>query len=167
MASYFCANGPMVTTGSYAPVATGTAIKTMLQIVAGTNPLTVWKWGLDFDGTGTVPIKCELIHTGTVPATGMVAHVAAGVQPLGPIQVASAVSYGTGATAYAATGTNTTEGTITTTRWGSINSVLPGNGDRNEWSLGREFYIPPAGVLRIRATATVTANMSCYVCFDE
>lgn len=167
MADYFAYNGPMTTTASYVPVSTGTAIKTMLQIQVGTLPIRIWKWGLDFDGTGTVPIKCELVHTGTIPATGMVAHVASGVQPYGPEQQASTVTLGTSATAYAATAANTTEGTITTTRYGSINSVLPGNGDRNEWSLGREFWVPAGGVVRIRATATVAANMACYMLWNE
>jgi uncharacterized protein YaiE (UPF0345 family) len=170
MASYFAYNGPMVTTASYAPVATaavsGTA-KTMLQIVApATGPgITVWKWGLDFDGTGTNPLRCELIDTFAVAAT-VTAHVAAGLQPLDGSQSASRVQVGsTTLSGYTATA----EGTITQTRYGSINSVLPGNGDRNEWSLGREFFIPAAHVLRIRVTPSeaTARNCACYVCWDE
>src|SRR6476660_1294137 len=119
MPDYFAYNGPMVTTASYVPVTTGTAIKTMLQVKAPANaPMTVWKWAIDFDGTGTVPIRCEILETGTVAAT-VTAHVAAGVQPLGPSQVASQVQYSTTGTGYTATA----EGTITATRYGSINSV--------------------------------------------
>jgi hypothetical protein len=164
VASYLAYNGPMVTTAAYVPVTTGTAIKTMLQIAApAAGPgLTVWKWGLDFDGTGTVPIKCELIDTFAIGAT-VTAHVAAGIQPLGMDQVASRVQLGTALSGYTATA----EGTITQTRYGSINSVLPGNGDRNEWSLGREFYIPAGHIVRIRATATAAVNMACYMCWDE
>lgn len=165
MASFFAYNGPMVTTGAYTPVTTGTATKTMLQILApatGTG-LTVWKWGLDFDGTGTTPIKCELIDTYLIAAT-VTAHVTAGIQSYDADQAsASRVQLSTTGSGYTATA----EGTITQTRYGSINSVLPGNGDRNEWSLGREFYIPPAHVVRIRATATAAANMTCYLCWDE
>lgn len=163
MPSYFAYNGPMVTTAAYVPVTTGTAIKTMLQIKApAAAPLTVWKWGLDFDGTGTTPIKCELIETGSVAAT-VTAHVAAGIQPYGLSTIASQVQLGTTASGYTATA----EGTITATRYGSINSVLPGNGDRNEWSLGREFVVPPGNILRIRVTATAAVNCACYVCWDE
>jgi len=163
MPSYIAYNGPMVTTAAYAPVTTGTAIKTMLQIKApAAAPMIVWKWGLDFDGTGTVPIKCELIETGTVAAT-VTAHVASGIQPYSQGQVASQVQLGTSATGY----TSSAEGTITATRYGSLNSVLPGNGDRNEWSLGREFYVPPGNILRIRVTATAAVNCACYVCWDE
>lgn len=163
MGMYLAYNGPMVTTGSYAPVATGTTIKTMLQLTAGaTNPLIIWKWGLDFDGSGAAPIKCELVHTGTIAAT-VTAHVAAGIQPLGIDQSPSSVVLGTGASGYTASA----EGTITTTRYGSINSVFPGNGDRNEWSLGREFFVPVNGVVRIRVLAPATVNMACYLCWEE
>lgn len=163
MASYFAYNGPMVTTAAYVPVTTGTAIKTMLQIKApAAAPMTVWKWGLDFDGTGTTPIKCELVETGAVAAT-VTAHVAAGIQPYGGTQVASQAQLGTTASGYTATA----EGTITATRYASINSVLPGNGDRNEWSLGREFYVPPGNIIRIRVTATAAVNCAAYICWDE
>lgn len=163
MPSYFAYNGPMVTTGSYTPVTTGTSTKTMLQIKApALAPMIVWKWGLDFDGTGTSPIKCELIDTGSVAAT-VTAHTSTGITIYGEGQVASQVQLGTTATGYTAT----VEGSITTTRYGSINSVLPGNGDRNEWSLGREFYIPPGNVVRIRVTAAAAVNCAAYICWSE
>lgn len=163
MPSYFSYNGSMVTTGAYAPVATGTTIKTLLQIKApALAPMLVWKWGLDFDGTGTTPIKCELIDTGTVAAT-VTAHVASGITLYGQGQVASQCQLSTTGTGYTATA----EGTITATRYASLNSVLPGNGDRNEWSLGREFYVPPGNVLRIRVLASASVNAACYVCWDE
>lgn len=163
MPTYFAYNGPMVTTAGYTPVTTGTAIKTMLQIKApAAAPITVWKWGLDFDGTGTTPIKCELVETGTVAAT-VTAHVAAGVQQYGPATIASQVQLGTTASGYTATA----EGTITATRYASINSVLPGNGDRNEWSLSREFYVPAGNIIRIRVTATAAVNCMAYMIWDE
>lgn len=163
MPSYIAFNGAMVTTAGYVPITTGTAIKTLLQIKApAAAPLLVWKWGLDFDGTGSTPIKCELIETGTVGAT-LTAHVAAGIQQYGQAQVASQVQLGTTASGFTATA----EGTITATRYASLNSVLPGNGDRNEWSLGREFYVPAGNIVRIRVTATAAVNCMCYICWDE
>jgi uncharacterized protein YaiE (UPF0345 family) len=163
MPSYFAYNGPMVTTGSYTPVTTGSAIKTMLQIKApAAAPMVVWKWGLDFDGTGTTPIKCELIETGTIAAT-VTAHATSGIMQYGQAQVASQVQLGTAATGYTASA----EGSITATRYAAVNSVLPGNGDRNEWSLGREFYVPPNAIIRIRVTAAAAVNCACYVMWDE
>lgn len=164
MPSYLAYNGPMVTTGSYAPVTTGTAAKTILQIKApSAAPMIVWKWGLDFDGTGTTPIKCELIETGTVGGT-VTAHTSTGIVQYGQGQVASQVQLGTTATGYTCP---TTEGTITATRYASLNSVLPGNGDRNEWSLGREFFVPAGNIIRVRVTASVAVNCMAYICWDE
>ena len=163
MPSYFAYNGPMVTAAAYVPITTGTAIKTLLQIKApAAAPMVVWKWGLDFDGTGTTPIKCELIETGTVGAT-VTAHVAAGIQQYGQAQVASQVQLGSTSSGYTSSG----EGAITITRYASLNSVLPGNGDRNEWSLGREFYVPPGNIIRIRVTATAAVNAMAYMAWDE
>jgi uncharacterized protein YaiE (UPF0345 family) len=102
------------------------------------------------------------VTTGTVAAT-VTAHVASGITLYGQGQVASQVQLSTTGTGYTATA----EGTITTTRYGSINSVLPGNGDRNEWSLGREFYIPPGNIVRIRVTATAAVLCAAYLAWDE
>lgn len=165
MPDFIAYNGPMVTTAAYVPVTTGTAIKTLLQIKApAATGITIWKWHVDFDGTGTTPIKCELIDTGTVAAT-VTAHVAAGLQCISShLPIASAVQIGsTTNSGYTATA----EGTITTTRYGSLNSVLPGNGDRNEWSLGREFWIPPGNIVRIRVTATAAVNAMCFMLWNE
>lgn len=163
MPSYIAFNGAMVTTAGYVPVTTGAAVKTMLQIKApAAASILVWKWGLDFDGTGTTPIKCELIETGTVGAT-LAAHAASGIQPYGPSQMASQVQLGTTASGYTATA----EGSITATRYAALNSVLPGNGDRNEWSLGREFFVPAGNIIRIRVTASSAVNCVAYMCWDE
>lgn len=164
MPDFIAYNGAMVTTAAYVPITTGTAIKTLLQIKApAATGITIWKWHVDFDGTGTTPIKCELIDTGTVGAT-VTAHVAAGVQCLSAhYPITSGVQLGTTSTGYTSTG----EGTITATRYGSLNSVLPGNGDRNEWSLGREFWVPPGNIVRIRVTATAAVNAMCFMCWEE
>jgi uncharacterized protein YaiE (UPF0345 family) len=162
---YMVHNGPMVTTASYVPVTTGTAVKTMLQVKAPANaPMIIWKWAIDFDGTAaSPPVKCELIDTGTVAAT-ITAFVAADITQYGPGQVASQIQVGsTTNSGYTASA----EGTITTTRTGALNSVAAGNGDRNEWSLGREFYVPPGNIVRIRVTAAVAVNCACALYWEE
>jgi hypothetical protein len=164
MPDFFAYNGPMVTVGAYAPVTTGTAIKTMLQVKApATHGMWVWKWAVDFDGTGTTPIKCELIETGTVGAT-VTAHVAAGLQPYGLDRVASQAQIGSVTNSGY---TSTAEGTIVATRYGSMNTVMPGNGDRNEWSLSREFWVPAGNYVRIRVITTVAQNCMCYLVWTE
>lgn len=166
---YFAYNGPMVTTAAFAPVATsavpGTA-KTMLQIASSsTTALRVVKWGVTAEGSGgTAPLKCELMTTGSVAAT-VTAHVAAGIQPYGPDQSSSSVQLGTALSGYTATA----EGTITATRYGDMQEILPGNYFQNEWSLAREFFVPASSFLRVRVTPTeaVARNVSCYVVWEE
>lgn len=166
---YFAYNGPMVTTAAFASVNTaavsGTA-KTMLQIAtSAATAIRVVKWGVIAEGSGgTAPLKCELLTTGAIPAT-VTAHVTAGVQPYGPDQSASAVTLGTAATGYTATA----EGTITATRYGDIQEILPGNYFQNEWSLAREFFVPASSFLRIRVTPTeaVARGIICWALWEE
>lgn len=167
MSDYFAYNGPMVTTAPAVAVTTGTATKTMMQVVAGPNdPLRVWKWGVILDpGTTTGTVKAELIHTGTVAATvtGYTAGLT-GVQPYGPDQVTSATIQGsTTGSGYTATA----EGTITASRYGDLQWLTSGTYSQNEWSLDREFYVPAAGVLRVRLTATVTTNALVWAIWSE
>src|SRR4051812_23303631 len=62
--NYLVYNGARPTTAATAPVTTGTAIKTMLQIATpATEDLTVIEWGISFDGTSGTPGKVELIQT--------------------------------------------------------------------------------------------------------
>jgi hypothetical protein len=164
MTLYKAYNGPMVTTAAFVPVTTGTAIKTMLQFLAGTaDPMKVIAWGIEFDGiAAAAPIKCELVHTGTVAAT-VTAHVAAGIQPFQADQLASAVQLSTTGTGYTATA----EGTITTTRYGDIHLVDPTQKLSYEWSLGREFWVPAAGILRVRVTAAAAVNCVTWVLWED
>lgn len=169
MGSYQLANSPAPGATVYTPQPTGTTLRTMLQIQAGaSDPLIIWKWGLDFDGTGTAPIRCELISS-SVGTAGLTAHTAAAVTALGPIQSPAALTYGVAATGYSTTaaGTTQTAPTEANTRFGSINSVLPGNGDRNEWSLGREFFVPAGHFAKIRILSPVAVLMACYIAWDE
>jgi hypothetical protein len=156
--SYIAYSAAMPTTAAPVAVATGTAIKTIMRVTAGANnPLKVWKWGIDFDGTGTTPIKCELIHTTTVAPT----DTAGAVYNYGTDMPAAASGASTGYNASA-------EGSVVaTTRLGALQQILPGNFFSNEWSLGREFYVPPSGVLRVRVTASATVNAYAFIAWDE
>jgi len=161
---YWAANGPMPTTAAFAPVTTGTAIKTMLQIATpSTRPIRVVEWGISFDGSAAAtPIKCELLQT-DVAAT-VTAHVAAGVQPFNdPNAPASLVTLGTTATGYTATA----EGTITTTRQGDVQFVAPTNQYIKQWPLDNEFQVPISKFLRVRVTAGTAVNCYCYVVWAE
>jgi hypothetical protein len=172
MASYMATNNPAPGAAAYVAQPTGTTLRTMLQITAGAqDPLIVWKWGLDFDGVaGSAPNRCELMSSSVataVGASGLTAHVAAGITALGAIQSASAVVLATTGYSTLAAGTAQTLPTEANTRWASINSVYAGNGDRNEWALGREFYVPAGHSVKIRVHAPVAVGMACYICWDE
>ncbi len=162
---FLIANGPMPTTAAVAAVTTGTAIKTMLQVQAGSAvPFVVIGWGVSFTTVPAVVVTCELIDTAAVAATALTAHVAAGVMPFGPDQTASSVALGTGATGYNLT--TCTEGTPTAVRIGDFQQVL-GSQYFPLAPLGREFYVPAAHNLRIRMTTATAVLATCFVLTEE
>lgn len=164
MALYWAGNGPMPTTAAFAPVTTGTAVKTMLQIATpSTRSIKVVEWGISFDGSAAAtPIRCELLQT-DVAAT-VAAHVAAGVQPYEDAGApASLMTLGTTATGYTASA----EGSITATRHGDLQFIAPTNQYVKQWPLGREFQVPISKFLRVRVTAGAAVNCYCYVVWSE
>ncbi|WP_433568079.1 hypothetical protein ACQP1O_42760 (plasmid) [Nocardia sp. CA-151230] len=170
---YSCWNGATgsITTGPVATQATGATsgtARTMLQIqTASTTSIRVIEWGYTFDTAPTNNVRVELIDTGTVAATGLTAHVAAGIAKVNvPSGAASTVSLGTGATGYSAG--SSTEGTITTPR------LLDYHYENGLYyvkysPLGREWEVPAGNVLRVRATPTSAAavNISVWVTWEE
>lgn len=165
MSLYLIANGPMPTTAAQAVVTTGTAIKTLLQI----KPFNICKiveWGISFDGSAAaVPIKVELLETGTVFAT-VTASADADVTKFGDVSVAVAsiagLTLGTTATGYTATA----EGTITAVRMFDVQLIAPTNQYVKQFPLGREPEINIASAGRIRVTAPVAVNAYCYMVID-
>lgn len=157
-------NGAAPTTAAIAPVTTGTAIKTLLQIASPTAVgMTVVSWGIDFDGTAAAtPIRCELVET-DVAAT-VTAHAAGNVIKMNRASGdASQIQYGTALSGYTATA----EGTITATRLLDYHLVAPTNQFAWEWSLGRESWFQAAKFLRVRVTATAAVNAVCWVMWEE
>lgn len=170
---FIARNAPMNTTA--APVFQSTAatvtVRTMLQIAApATSPqMRVVAWGYDLLTIPAAPPTLELIETGTVFATGLTAHVAAGVQPWNvPTGAASAVQLGTALTGYTASAPATLEGTIAATRLFDC-KVEPGQYFLRESSLSREPEIPVGRCLRIRATpgSAALVNILCWVLWEE
>lgn len=163
MPLYKIYNGAAPTTAGFVKVATGTSIKTMLQVKPGTqNKLKVVEWGASFDGTAAnTPVLLELIEV-DVAAT-VTAHVAAGIVKLGdPNDVdptTSNISVGTSATGY----TSSNEGTPTASRLLDCQLVAPTNQWAIQFPLGREPVVDVSKFLRIRVTAGTTVNMVCYV----
>lgn len=159
-------NGAMPTTAALPSVATGTSIKTLLQVklAAGVTGKVV-EWGISFDGTtAATPIKCELVETGTVFAT-VTASVANDITRFNPLEqdpTTALITVGINATGYTASA----EGTITATREMDVQLIAPYNQYVKQFPLGREPVVNAASALRIRVTAGATVNAYCYVILD-
>jgi hypothetical protein len=167
MHRFKCWNGPMPTTAAQATVATGTAIKTMLQIATpATRQIQLISWGYTMHANSAGGGIVELLQT-DVAAT-VTAHVAAGVQPLDPNSPASLMTLGTSATGYTAT----VEGSTTATRVFDVVDLVPDNGaislsHRYQWVPDERPIVAVSKFLRVRSTTSNTLNMHCWICWDE
>lgn len=162
---YAAWNGAMPTAAALAPITTGTAVKTLLQLKANaTASFKVKSWGICFDGiTAATPIKCELIETGTVAAT-VTAYVAADIYPYENAAGEAWIGQlGTAASGYTAT----VEGTITATRIGDYQLVAPTNQYLYDWVLSNEFQVSAGKILRVRVTAPAAVNAICFVKIEQ
>jgi len=166
MALYLIGNGPMQTTAAFAVVATGTSIKTLLQVKPGaTTSLRIIEWGISFDGSAAAtPGKVELIET-DVAAT-VTASVAADITKYD----ADAIANGDPTTALIAVGTTSTgytssgEGSITAVRsLAGPQLISPTTQFIQQFPLGREPIIQNAKFGRIRVTFGTTVNAYCYM----
>ncbi len=164
MAIYRVFNGVAPTATDLAAVTTGTAIKTMLQILG--NALVVPKvkaWGVSMDGAAAAAgIQWELLTTGTIAAT-VTAHVAAGLaaRNRAALLEASTVFFnvGTAATGYTASA----EGTVTESRLFDSQIIQPTGQYAWEWSLDNEPEVEALDILRIRCLAVAAVNAICWV----
>lgn len=155
----------MPTTGSQQQVATGTAIKTMLQLATpSTRQLQVIAWGFSLAG---VPNGVVELLSGDVADT-VTAHAAAGVQPLDPNAPASLLTLGTGATGYTASA----QGSMTAVRIHDAQIITATTG-QNELNYSYQFMPderPIVGVsrfLKVRVNFGTSVNMQCWICWDE
>lgn len=164
MSLYLLYNGPMQTTAAPAKVATGTSIKTLLQV----KPLVaarVVEWGISFDGSAAAtPGVVELIET-DVAAT-VTAYVANDITKYDFAALsngdptASVISVGTAASGYTASA----EGTITSVRnLAAPQLIAPTSQDIIQLPLGREPTMQPNKFTRIRVTFGAGVNCFCYV----
>lgn len=153
------------TTAATAVIATGTAIKTLLQVVpSATKGMKIVEWGISFEGeAAATPIKCELIET-DVAAT-VTAHVESGIQDFDGESMqygnvtTNLIQVGTAATGYNAT----VEGSITATRTFDLQLIAPTNQYVKQFPLGREPYIQTGDFCRIRVTAAADENAYAYM----
>lgn len=167
MRQYTAWNGAAPTTAALAPVTTGAAIKTLLQLAPpSTLDADLISWGISFDGgTFGTKIKCELIET-DVAAT-VTAHVAAGLVKVNgdalALPNASQMTLGTSATGYTATA----EGTITASRLLDYQLIDQSAAYSFTWPLGNYPKLQPSKFLRVRVTATGAVNALCFITWGE
>jgi hypothetical protein len=156
---YLIPNGPAPTTAAQVPVTTGTAIKTMLQ-VRPFNLIRIVRWGVSFDGfAAALPIRCELLSTGTVFATVTAladADITKFNNPTAAAPSVAGLTLSTTGTGYTASA----EGTITATDMYDVQFVSPTNQYVFPFELGREPTVAIGDALRIRVTAAAAVN--CY-----
>lgn len=158
----------MPTTAAFAAVATGTSIKTMLQLATpATRQIQLISWGFSLSVAPGAASIIELIQT-DVAAT-VVAHVASGVQQLDPNAPASLMTLGTAATGYTASA----EGTTAASRLFDAKQIPLAAGATDltylyQWMPDERPIIAVSKFLRVRATTpTSGANLSCFVTWDE
>lgn len=165
MALYLLQNSAMPTTAASGVVATGTAIKTLLQFEpSATKPAQIVEWGISLDGSAAAtPGKVELIET-DVAAT-VTAMVAADITKLdgealaGGDPTTNLIQVGTANTGYTATA----EGTITSVRRFDTQLIAPTNQYVKQFPLGLEPVIQISKFARIRVTFGATVNAYCYM----
>ena len=163
-ALYRVHNATGVTTAAPVKVATGTTIKTLLQVKSSGLPLSVIAWGISFDDSAAAtPIEVELLDTGTVAATVTTSAAGDIIQLTDPGGTAAALTLGTAATGFSASA----EGTITATRLLDAQLVAPTNQYIYQFPLGQEPNIIPANYLRIRVTAAASVGAYCWIIFSQ
>jgi hypothetical protein len=171
--SYFVQNSALATTAAPVVQPTGTAIRTMMLLKAGSGQnLGVVEWGISFDGSAAAtPGKCELFEN-TVAATMSTAYVNADIQRFAdgtggsqgdasnqPIDVT-----GTGTAGFATAAV--TEGTVANYRGFDLQLLPPTAPYVKQWPLGREPDVVSARFLRVRVTFGTTVNCYIYVIFE-
>lgn len=161
MSLFLVSNGAAPTTAAAVAVTTGTAIKTMLQVLPLRNLILV-EYGIGFNASAlAVPIVVEVLETGTVFAT-VTAHVEGNITKLtNPNELAADfMTLGTASTGY----TSSAEGTITTSRpldAPQFMSVLS-QPFIKQYPLGREPILVKSAAVRLRVTAPAAVNAYCW-----
>jgi hypothetical protein len=135
--TYIAWSSAAPTTASQAVTATGTAIKTLIQVATpSTAQIKVIEWGISFDGSAAAtPGIIELLQTDVAATSGTSYTPTAFSDNSSP---ASLCVGGTGATCFAPSA----EGTITATRVFDGQLVAPTNQYVKQYPLGREPTVP-------------------------
>lgn len=159
---YWAQNAAFSTTAAPVKVATGTAIKTLLQVATpSTERFKVVEWGISFDTPASASIiAVELVQTDVAASSGTSLTPQPYEDPNNP---ASLCIGGAALTCFSPSA----EGSTTVTRIGDLQLIVPPYNYVKQWPLGREFGVPVSRFLRARVTASVTCNAYCYIIWEE
>jgi hypothetical protein len=164
--SYKVFNAPALTTTAMAPVTTGTALKTMLQVAPpSTMQLAVIAWGYTLAAVpGSTGGQFELLETDT--AATVVALTEGGIYRSDPNAAVSGLTFGTAATGFTASA----EGAIGAARFFDDDLISPTAGSQPlNWDyqfLPDERPVVGSGkFLRLRANFAGAVNALCWVSF--
>lgn len=160
---YYAQNGALPTTAATVKVATGTAIKTLMQIAvpSGEN-IRIVEWGISLDTPASAAIvACELLQTDVAASTGT-SFTPEGYNQDGLASASQCVG-GAALTCFSPS----TEGSTTVSRIIDTQLIVPPFTYVKQWPLGREAAIPSSKFVRVRVTASVTCNAYCYVIWEE
>jgi hypothetical protein len=159
---YWAANAAPPTTAAPVKVATGTAVKTLLQIaVPSTVAIKIVQWGISFDTPASASIiTCELFAC-TGAASAGTSLTPSTYNDLGAIP---SLCVGGAALTCFSPGT---EGTVAAYRPIDWQLVVPPAQYVMQWPLGRELQTNISTFIRVRVTATVTCNALCEVLWEE
>lgn len=165
MALYLMTNGPMPTTAKVAPVTTGTAIKTLLQVKPSATILArIVEWGFALDGATAGSV--ELLETDVAATVSAFAladiHKYDSAALCGGDQTTNLIQIGTTSSGYTSTG----EGTITAVRLLDLPFIVSAGSPLvyvKQFPLGREPVIQIGKFGRIRVHVGTAVNALCHM----
>lgn len=160
--TYAVMNGAAPGAAAPVPIATGSAIRTMMQLAtnATSQAIRVVEWWAEFDASAAAaPVKVELLrHTGGAQTT-LTAYAAGDIAKVNdPNAPASTIQLGTALSGFSNT---TTEVTPTGPVSLETHYVPPTSGIYVQFPLGREPEVQVAAFLRVRTTPSGTGP-NCY-----
>jgi hypothetical protein len=167
--TYAVTNGAAPGAAAPGTHATGTAIRTIVQLATNATAVAIRfvEWWVEFDGsTAATPIKVELMRHTATPQTTLTAYVTADIarvnDPNAPI---STIQLGTALSGYS----NTTTETAPTGTPVSLETHLvpPTSGIYVQFPLGREPEVAVASFARVRTTSAASVNAYVGLMWEE
>lgn len=163
--TFGCYNGAGLTTGGATKVATGTSLKTMIQLATSASSearIVEWWWEADASAAATPGVVELMFHTsGAATVTAYTA--ATDFKKYDPNSRASLLTVGTTASGFTASG----EGTPATALGAFPHLIPPTSGIYIQYPLGREPEMAVSTFARVRNTLGATVNALCGISWEE